>query len=242
MSTLQSSYTETVAVGYAGMVANGETSNRISRTIESAAGIGFGKAAFRGAGDHGIVVTQALTGVGSAAASGNVGTSTISASPAVGAGAKVGRYVVTQLTTSATGELQIEDPYGVVVGEGVVGTAMTSDDGVGPFTVTSGGTATAGDKFYIDVSGSDVLGITIATTGLALTAGATADKYAQYDNVPIMTQGSIWVEAGAAVTDGAPVYVDTDGNFIVTATGIPCPGWVFDTSGADGDIVRITRR
>jgi hypothetical protein len=39
------------------MVANGETSNRISRTCEDAAGIAFGKAVFQGAGDHGVTAT-----------------------------------------------------------------------------------------------------------------------------------------------------------------------------------------
>lgn len=53
MSVLQSTFTETVAKGYAGMVANGETSNRITRTVEDAAGIAFGKPVYRGSGDHG---------------------------------------------------------------------------------------------------------------------------------------------------------------------------------------------
>jgi hypothetical protein len=57
--TIQSSYSSTIAVGFAGMLANGETQNRISRTIEDAAGISFGKAAFRGSGDHGVTLTPA---------------------------------------------------------------------------------------------------------------------------------------------------------------------------------------
>lgn len=56
---VQSTYTSNIPVGYPGMVANGETSNRPSRTVEDAAGIAFGKAAFRGAGDHGITGTPA---------------------------------------------------------------------------------------------------------------------------------------------------------------------------------------
>lgn len=54
---LQSNFTETVAKGYPGMVANGETSNRISRTVESAAGIAFGQPVYRGSGDHGCTGT-----------------------------------------------------------------------------------------------------------------------------------------------------------------------------------------
>lgn len=57
MSVLQSNFTETVAKAYAGMVANGETSNRISRTVEDAAGIAFGKPVYRGSGDHGCTGT-----------------------------------------------------------------------------------------------------------------------------------------------------------------------------------------
>jgi hypothetical protein len=59
MATVQSTYSTALPDGFAGMVANGETSNRISRTVEDAAGIGFGKAAFRGSGDHGVTATPA---------------------------------------------------------------------------------------------------------------------------------------------------------------------------------------
>jgi hypothetical protein len=57
--TVQSSYSTSIAAGFAGMVMNGEESNRISRTIEDSAGIAFGKAAFRGSGDHGVTLTPA---------------------------------------------------------------------------------------------------------------------------------------------------------------------------------------
>lgn len=57
--TIQSTYSTSIPAGFAGMLANGETQNRISRTIEDAAGIAFGKAAFRGTGDHGVTATPA---------------------------------------------------------------------------------------------------------------------------------------------------------------------------------------
>lgn len=57
--TIQSTYPTGPAAGFAGMVANGEESNRISRTVEDAAGLAFGKAAFRGTGDHGVTGTPA---------------------------------------------------------------------------------------------------------------------------------------------------------------------------------------
>jgi hypothetical protein len=59
VANLQPTYTQGYAVGYPGMVANGEKSNRLSRTVEDTAGIAFGKAAFRGVGDHGITATPA---------------------------------------------------------------------------------------------------------------------------------------------------------------------------------------
>ena len=63
MAINQDTYLDSIGFAYPGMVANGETSNRPSRTIEDAAGIAFGKAAFRGVGDHGITATPAA-GVG----------------------------------------------------------------------------------------------------------------------------------------------------------------------------------
>lgn len=59
MAVIQGTYTDQVAPGFPGMVANAETSNRITRTIEDAGGIAFGKAAFRGVGDHGVTGTPA---------------------------------------------------------------------------------------------------------------------------------------------------------------------------------------
>lgn len=59
MPNLQPSYLTGYPVGFPGMIANGEKSNRISRTIEDSAGLAFGKAAFRGAGDHGVTGTPA---------------------------------------------------------------------------------------------------------------------------------------------------------------------------------------
>lgn len=238
MSVLQSTYSDTVAAAYAGMVANGETSNRLSRTVENSGGIGFGKAAYRGAGDHGIVATQALVGAGSEAA-GNVGTGTITDAPTISAGAKIGRYTVTLLATSATGAFNVTDPDGFVVGTGKIATAFTG--GGLAFTWANGGTMTIGDQAYIDVTGNAFVGITIATSALGLVGGETADVYPRYENVPVMTQGVIWVVAGGSVTDGAPVFVDSSGDF-VASSGVPLAGWVFDTTGADDAFVKIAKR
>ena len=57
MAELQTTYATTLASGYAGMIANGERSNRITRTNEDSAGIGFGLPVYRGSGDHGCTAT-----------------------------------------------------------------------------------------------------------------------------------------------------------------------------------------
>lgn len=57
MAELQTTYATTLANGYAGMIANGERSNRITRTNEDSAGIGFGLPVYRGSGDHGCTAT-----------------------------------------------------------------------------------------------------------------------------------------------------------------------------------------
>ena len=57
MAVVQSTYANDIPVGYPGMVANGETSNRISRTCEDAGGIPFGAPVWRGAGDRGCTAT-----------------------------------------------------------------------------------------------------------------------------------------------------------------------------------------
>lgn len=148
MAEVQTTYTEFPAAGYPGMVANGETSNRITRTCEDAGGIGFGVPVYRGSGDHGC-------------------TRTPNAFP---------------------------------------------------------------------------LGITIAHEALGRLAGQDADEYPQYENVAIMTQGVIWVTAGEAVTDGAPAY-DSDTAIVDTATdNTALPGWVFDTTGANGALVKLAKR
>ena len=64
MAVVQSNYNTSLPVGYPGMIANGETSNRISRTQEDATAIAFGKPVFRGAGDHGCTATPSANLLG----------------------------------------------------------------------------------------------------------------------------------------------------------------------------------
>lgn len=88
-----------------------------------------------------------------------------------------------------------------------------------------------------------LLGITIAHEALGLLPGQTSDVYAQRQNVAIMTQGVIWVVAGEDVTDGVQAYVTAAGAIVDTASGNTIlPGWFFDTTGANGALVKLAKR
>lgn len=65
MPAVQTTYDLSPPNGRPGMVANGETSNRITRTVEDVAGLAFGRFAFRGTSDNGCTgtVSAALLGV-----------------------------------------------------------------------------------------------------------------------------------------------------------------------------------
>lgn len=55
MATYQTTYGGTPAKGLKGQVASEEKCNKVSRTVENAAGVKFGQPVQRGAGDHGVV-------------------------------------------------------------------------------------------------------------------------------------------------------------------------------------------
>lgn len=244
MATYQTTYGNAPAKGLPGQIANEEKCNKISRTVESSAGIGFGQPAFRGSGDHGVIVggTFAATGAGSEGPA-NVGTGTITDAPTVAAGAKAGRYVIQLLGTSSTAPFRVEDPDGVLVGEGNVATEFVG--GGLTFTISNAGTMTAGDLFYVDVTytaNAKFIGLAVLNPAVPPAAsGAAADKYPQYFTGAFMTSGPMYVTAGDTVADGGDVYWDpSDGRYTSTATHVRIPGAVFDTSGADGDIVEIS--
>lgn len=243
MAELQTTYSDTIATAYPGLIANGETSNRISRTCETAAGIGFGKAVYRGSGDHGCLLAQTLTATAAALGT-NTGNGAMG-SITVSAGAMPGVYTLTIVEPGTNvGTFVVEDPLGNQVGDGVVASAFSA--GGLAFTLADGSTDfVAGDSFAITVAGNAFLGISIATSALGLLAGADADEYQQYDNVDILTGGApIWVTAGASVADGDPVGVDSSGDFVpaTTSGSIPLIDWVFDTTGADDALVKIVKR
>lgn len=242
MATYQTTYGLAPAKGLPGQIANEEKCNKVSRTVESAAGIGFGQPAFRGAGDHGVVVggTFAATGAGSEGPA-NIGTGTITDAPTVAAGAKAGRYVIQLLGTSSTAPFRVEDPDGVLVGEGNVATEFTG--GGLTFTISNAGTMTAGDLFYVDVTltaNAKFLGLAVLNPAVPPSASAP-DAYPQYFTGAFMTMGQMYVTAGASVVDGGDVYWNpATKRFTSTTTHVRIPDAVFDTSGGDGDIVEVS--
>lgn len=243
MATYQTSYDARRAIGLPGQVVSEEKSNRISRTVESSAGIEFGQPAFRGAADHGVIVggTFAATGAGSAAA-GNTGNGTISATPTISAGAKAGRYIITIVEPATNvGEFTVEDPDGVLIGNGTVASAFSG--GGLAFTVADGSTDFgAGDQFYVDVTytaNAKFLGLAILNPAVPPDA-STPDAYPQYFTGAFMTEGAMYVTAGATVVQGDPVYWNpATKRYTKTTTHIRIPGAVFDTGGGDGDIVEV---
>lgn len=124
--TIQSTYLDDYAKGFPGMVANGETSNRISRTVEDAAGIAFGKAAFRGTGDHGVTATPT--------ASTFMGITIADAGVVQGIGDTVDTYA-----QHSTASLLNEGCIYVAVGSDVTDGAAAYVTSAGVFTATSSG-------------------------------------------------------------------------------------------------------
>ena len=189
MPAVQTTYSESMALGVPGMLVNADTVARISRTIESAAGIAFGQPAFQGTGDHGVIAgaTQAGTAV-SAAVAGNVGNGTMGA-VTISAGAKVGIYRLIIVEPGANvGTFVVEDPDGNVIGSGAVATAFSA--GGLAFTLADGATDfLSGDSFTITVTATAnalMRGIVIKDIGVNFT---TADVMPQYSTASPPSRG-----------------------------------------------------
>ncbi len=69
MAVAQSTYLENAVIGRPGMIANGEHCNVISRFVEDAAGVAFGRAVFQGTADDGVTATPSANLIGIVVAS-----------------------------------------------------------------------------------------------------------------------------------------------------------------------------
>lgn len=149
---IQTTYATTIAPAYEGMIADSRDQTVLSMTVESAAGIGFGKVAVQGTADQQVRVSAA---------------------------------------------------------------------------------------------GRAFRGITVATHfgGFAPGLQGTKDSYDQYETVPVLVEGPIWVMASVAVAVGDPVYyVPATGvltNVATANTLIPNAMWESSTTGAGLAIVSI---
>lgn len=247
VTTYQSSYSSVKPVAVAGLVADTEVANIISRSIESDGGIGFGQPAFRGAGDNGIVAGAAFDADATPTAyAGNASNTGTISSVVLTAGAKEGQYnvVIIEPGTNA-GKFEVTDPDGILVGTGTVAVAFSA--GGLAFTVTDGSTDfVSGEGFTIDVvfnEDADFLGITVMTPAVPADA-STPDLYPQYFTVPVLTgMAPIWVDCGDTVASGDDVYWNpATKKYTGTATHVRIPGWKFDMAGSSGNLVQIAKR
>lgn len=94
------------------------------------------------------------------------------------------------------------------------------------------------DKGVIAFAGSGTpFGISIRERSLDAN---TPDKFGQYDEARIMTQGAVYVEVGANVSAGDPVFVTSAGAFTAVATdNTALAGAVFDTSATTGNLAQV---
>ncbi len=243
MAFAQTTYGTAPAIGLPGLVANAELCNKVSRSVESPAGIAFGQPAFRGSGDHGVIAGATFAATAAAVAgSGNTGNGAMGA-VTVTAGAKPGVYVL-EITAAAAnaGAFRVTDPTGIFVDDGDVAAAFSA--GGLAFTLADGATDfVVGDTFAITVTYTANAGfVGLAVLNPAVPASAsTPDYYPQYFAGAFMTMGQMYVTAGATVVDGGDVYWNpATGRYTSTTTHIRIPSCVFDTSGVDGGIVEIS--
>lgn len=246
MGAVQTTYPDGQRKAVAGMIANQETWNGISRGIADAEGIAFGRPVFQSE-DEGFVTAGVgvLEAASAAKAGGNTGngTLTLDAVTPVLAGAKEGVYTV-RLTAAAAngGTWTVEDPDGNVIGEVNVGQTFSDDV---KFTTADGGVDfIVGDGFDITVSAQEGRGRFVGWTIRDITLESTAgDKLPQLHTASILTMGVIWVISGAAVSQGDPVFLTEDGDITNVAAGnTALAGASFDSDAADAALVKVRQK
>lgn len=102
------------------------------------------------------------------------------------------------------------------------------------------------DHGAVEFTTGKFLGIAIlnpTVPGTVATA-ATPDQYPVGFTASILTQGQVYVTAGATVVPGDDVYYTTATGRYVTAAGAgivgPLTGVFFDTGGANGELVELS--
>lgn len=92
------------------------------------------------------------------------------------------------------------------------------------------------DMACTSLAGGDFLGVTTSHIELDDTTG-----YAEGQNVPILTMGTLWVAAGAATVAGVPAGYNpaTDRWAAVTGAFVAVPGVEIDSTAAVGELVKL---
>jgi hypothetical protein len=235
MAFTQTAYSDNQPIGAVGALATANSWDADTRTADG--NIAFGTPVIR-TGDHTCAALSArvLTATSSNGATAPAG-ATITASPTTTKRTKLGVYRLIVETAGATAKWGVYDPQGVRVGQAVTGTPATID-GLG-FTITDSGTDPAlGEELLITVTasaGGQLLGLARRDVAVVHT---TPDRFEQYDSVPIVNRGKLFVTAGASVAAGEQAWWDeANGRFTNVATDYFLPGCSFDTSGVDGGVV-----
>ena len=239
MPAIQTTYNTRMAAGFPGLVRNMELANRISTTVEEAAGIGFGLPAVQGVTGVIAVGSSAYSAAGVAAA-GNTGNGAITAAPAPLPGIKRGVY---RAVAIGINKFELTDPAGIVVGTATVGMAWATQLG---FTIAAGATAFAeGDQFNITVTataGGIFRGLTIRDPTLVTLATANppaaVDVYNKGQTADLLAgNGVMFITAGVSVAIGDPVFFNVAGQFYTNnPTDFPIPNSIFDSAATAGTL------
>jgi len=153
MAVTQDTYRDAPGIGFPGQVANGETSNRISRTCEDADGIPFGSPVWQGAGDHGCTKTPGTAATFLGFAMADVGVQPLPGGVAADVYAQystVGIMTLGAIFVTATGANAKRAAV-------TIGTGAGAADGIGD---------TAADATHIGTNGW-TFDMTTTTTGVA---------------------------------------------------------------------------
>ena len=98
------------------------------------------------------------------------------------------------------------------------------------------------DIVSIAAADGDFLGLS-RRTGVADPSNATPDTFAPQDEVPIMTQGVMWVETADAVVAGVPANFNTATRLwtdaAVAGNVIAVPGCEFDTATTAAGLAKV---
>jgi hypothetical protein len=239
---LQPNYNTSPAALVLGQVGNMELTNIISRLVEDAGGLEFGRLVMQGTADAQVKKATALSvAVGSpvttGTGNGSIGT------PTVDAGAQPGDYKVVIIEPGANvGTFEVFKPDGSLDGTGVVAVAY---NGSINFTLADGATDfLAGDYITVPVTqtgASKIVGVSRRDDTLAPSASAQ-DVYPVKATAGIVTKGTVAVTCGATVAARDPVYyIPSSGKFtnVPGTSNVLVPGALFETASTDAALVLI---